>query len=499
MAQSRSRGPLLARVPGAGLPPLGVLPGPARHLGLALLGLVLVLGAAATGPLLVAGGVLALVLAVLLLAHPRAAAALLVLAVVLMENNPDWGVPITQRLYQGVVSDLAPADLLLIGAVAATGLVCIRRGEVRVPTPFGPPLTLLLLGFVLGVINGRLGGESRTFQLISTTTALAPLFLVPVIVVNLVEPGADLVRWLGRLSGLAIVKAVLGLGVVFLGIASAAGPGLPPLTYYEPTSNLLLMLVLLGVAAALLARVPLPRWVTLGTALVVLSLVLSYRRTFWLATLLALAIVLVVAGRRTTRRLIVPALLVLALGGTAIYRAGIGGGLDGALATRIESIDPSKLQTSDQDRYRLAERRNVRDELERRPITGIGVAVPWKQRYPTDLSYPFVDFYAHTAFLWLWLREGIVGPIAYFALYGTALWSGVRTFRRAEDGRVRAMGLAVGVGFVGVLVVELASTLIGIDNRANVVLGLMLGLLAVAHRGVGGAGAPGPDRMMPGR
>ena len=458
---------------------------------------VLVAGAAyVAGPTLVLGALALGLVGLLLLAHARWALALYVVVVVVCENNADWGVPILERAYLGVVRDFAPVDFLLAASLVGTVLLAVRRRALRTPSPFGLPLAFMLLVYVFGVLNGVLGGDSQSFQVLGTSLSYAPLFIVPLVVVNLVGPGADLPRVLGRLAALTIVKAFLGLFVVYAGIALVAGPGLPPLTYYEPTSNLLLLTLVLCVLTATVAGISLPRWLSLLSIVAAVCLVLSYRRTFWLAGLLCVAIVIVVAGRRTTRRLILPTLLV-ALGlGFVVVRGGLGADVSGPIATRVESITPSKVSSNDQDRYRLTERRNVLAEIRRRPITGIGVGVPWETRYPVNLQIRFLDFYTHTAVLWQWLKNGVLGAVTYVWLMIAAITCGVRVFRRHADPRVRAFGLGGGIAFVGLSVVEAASTVVGPDVRGTLVVGLLLGLLAVAHRGLQDDGAAGSAPMI---
>ena len=80
-------------------------------------------------------------------------------------------------------------------------------------------------------------------------------------------------------GGLTVVKAVLGLGVV-AGVGVGADGSI--ITDHEPAANWLAMLYVLVILGSLVGRVRvgrLARWLAL---LVLLSLVLSLRRSFWI-------------------------------------------------------------------------------------------------------------------------------------------------------------------------------------------------------------------------
>ena len=68
--------------------------------------------------------------------------------------------------------------------------------------------------------------------------------------------------------------------------------GSSTLSYYEPAANWLIMVAMLAMFAAVLVRARPPVWMLLGAPLLIASLVLSYRRSFWIAAVLGLLLVL---------------------------------------------------------------------------------------------------------------------------------------------------------------------------------------------------------------
>jgi hypothetical protein len=133
---------------------------------------------------------------------------------------------------------------------------------------------------------------------------LAYVVLVPLLVVNVVETPEQARQALGFGAALAVAKAVLGLAGVVAGVGTVVDGA--TITYYEPVANWLSLLVIVGVVAALLLRARLPLWLLAGTPLIVLTLALSLRRSFWIGAALALLLVCLLGSRPLHRRLLVP-------------------------------------------------------------------------------------------------------------------------------------------------------------------------------------------------
>jgi hypothetical protein len=157
------------------------------------------------------------------------------------------------------------------------------------------------------------------------------------------------------------------------------------------------------------------------------------------------------------------------------------GDLSGPIVQRGASINPSKVTRDRQDRYRIAERHNVVADLRTHPLAGAGIGVGWQATYPMPFEYETGRHYVHVAVLWWWLNMGVLGAITYGWLMLTAAFIGWTVWRRHPDGVVRVSGLAMGMGVLGVAIVELTASFIGPDPRAATLLGVMVGLLAVAH------------------
>jgi hypothetical protein len=415
---------------------------------------------------------LAGLLAAYLISAPKIALAALLGLVVVVEVDPVGLLPIGPSVYEPVQYGLTAPDLLLGILVAGTAFELLRTRSH--PRGIGP-MTLPLLAFALACAGGLATGYfagAPVDDLARSAIRFTYMLLLPLVVVNLLRDDASLRAFLGGAAGLAAFKAVTGLLAIAAGVGLSVEGG--TITYYEPLANWLLLLLLLTVLVARVRDVQLPGWVLWTVPLALAALLLSYRRSFWIAGAFALVLVLVLGSRRRSRTVLaigaVGALLALAL--TLVV------GPESPIATRARSIQPSELTASRADRYRVDEQRNVISELRDHPITGLGVSVPWSAREP--LAEEHDRNYIHVVLLWYWLKLGILGVITYLWLMATAVWTAFMVWRQHPDGLIRAAGLAAVGGLVALVIVELTASFVGIEPRITAAFGALLGWIGAA-------------------
>jgi O-antigen ligase len=419
---------------------------------------------------------LALGLVVVLLSNSLAMTVFVVGLIVLCEG-PAFGLfTFTASLY----THATVLNVLVALVVVSVGLDLIRRQQpLWLPRALLPPLVILALAMVAGIVTGHAAGLGLTKE-IHSENLLAYLLLLPIAVANLNIDRRRVSLLLQGAFGLAIVKAILGLAEV----ASGRGGTIEhsaSLTYYEPVSNWLIMIAVLGIFAAVVARMRPPLWMLLGSPLLIASLLLSYRRSFWVAAILGLLLVLLLALSPVGRRLLVPVSLLVAaaiwLLGSANFQA------QSPLLKRAVSLSPSSLTTNREDRYRLDERANVLGAIGEHPITGLGVQVPWAATV-RGLSVEHLDgrLYVHFVALWFWLNLGILGLIAYLTLLIGAAVLAWRVWNRSREPTLRAFGLASLCGLAGLAVIETTASFTGVDARFTVLFGAQIGLLALLAR-----------------
>jgi O-antigen ligase len=421
------------------------------------------------------------VAALALLRRPGVAVGL-VLAVVVMGERSDTGFfPFTSRLYDPAHGTATPVEALLALALMAVVLDRLaRRRPFRLGGVLALPLALVALAALAGAVTGLATGASIS-DVIYAGRQLAYVVLMPILVVNVVETPEQARRALALGAGLAVAKAALGLAGVVAGVGTVVEGS--TITYYEPVANWLALLVIVGVVAARLLRARLPLWLLAGTPLLVLSLALSQRRSFWIGAVLALLLVGLLGSRPLHRRLLVPAALLVALAVWSLSAVGFQAfQAQGALVARAQSLQPSRVEVNAEDRYRLDERANVIAELRRHPIAGLGLGIDWAATHPLPVEHENGRGYTHVVAFWWWLKLGILGLAAYLALVLACLITSWEVWRRSADPLFSVAGLAAMCSLAALVLVETVGSFTGVDARFSVVIGAVAGLLAVLWR-----------------
>jgi O-antigen ligase len=423
---------------------------------------------------------LALVLAVIVLRKPLVMLVLAVAAATICEG-PTFGIlTFTGNLYRSFYKNLTPLDGLVVALFFSIGWELVRtRRALHVPRVLILPAIFLALSLLAGAIVGSSSGSSLKFVLLQENLLLY-LLLLPIAVANLEIDRRKLRLLLLGAFGIAVLKAVLGLIEVGTG-HGASIEGSSTLTYYEPAANWVVMIAILGVFAAIVAKTRPPAPILLASPLLVACLVLSYRRSFWIATVLAIALIFLLGASPVGRRMLVPTALLIV--GAILLLGSINFQSQAPIIKRATSLNPSSLEANIEDRYRLDERANVLAEIKRHPITGIGIAVPWSATART-LSTEHLEGrqYVHFAALYYWLKMGILGLISYIAVIIAAATLSWKAWRYNRDPLLRAFGLASLCGTIGLIVLDTTASFTGVDPRFTVIFAAQLGLLAIAAK-----------------
>ena len=203
-----------------------------------------------------------------------------------------------------------------------------------------------------------------------------------------------------------------------------------------------------------------------------IGLLLTYERTFWLATFLGLGFIAVRAGFAQRLRVVVLVLgLVLVL---APVMSTIAPGALSAASERLLSLN--QYGNDDSVRYRLQEGRHVIDKIQAHPFVGWGLAdqvyygLPWLQTPPTAQSF------AHNGYLWLAWKLGIPGAMLLFA---TIAWAIVARPPPRIDPLYRAVRLGAQASFLLMAVISItfpSFSALNITAVSGVLLAMCLGM-----------------------
>ena len=425
----------------------------------------------------------AIVCALILLARPVVAVTLAVALVVICEGGTFGILTFTAKLYEITYKDLTLVDGVVALAIVSVALDLLRRRRTPyVPRGLMVPMVMLALGMIDGLVVGHAAGASLRFA-VASEHVLGYLLFLPIAVCNPELDRRQIMRLLAGMLVLAGVKALLGLIELAAHLGSPI-EGVAELTYYEPTANWLIMIGMLTVFAALLARAKPPLWTVVLGPVLVACLLLSYRRSFWIAAALGLLLVLLLGLSPHGRRLLVPTGLGLAV---AVWLLGsIHFQTQAPIIKRAVSLSPSNLQANAEDRYRLNERANVIAEIRAHPIQGLGVTIPWAATAQTlaveGEAGALGRQYVHFAALWFWLRLGILGLFAYVGMLLGSMWVAWRAWRSSSEPMLRAFALASLCGMVGLMAMDTTASFTGIDARFTTLFAAQIGLLALIAR-----------------
>ena len=303
-----------------------------------------------------------------------------------------------------------------------------------------------------------------------------PLILLPFVVVNALRDRAS-IRWaLIVAAALAGAKAALGLIEIVVGMGYGA-PGRSSDHVSGADRELALHRRGPGAVARLMQRRSTPLWLLLISLISIASLVLSYRRSFWIAAVLGLLIVVLIGLQRRRWLSMIPGFVAVAFALWLSIGTGVIGEVHGPIAERAESLTPAKIESNEEDRYRIGERRNVIAQLGADPLTGIGFAVPWVAQYPLSVDREGSRLYVHFTALSWWLKLGIFGLLAYLAIVGASIWSSYRVWREHPDPWFQTVGLAMVGAFIGLALAETSASFTGITPRLTAVFAVAAGIV----------------------
>ncbi len=228
-------------------------------------------------------------------------------------------------------------------------------------------------------------------------------------------------------------------------------------------------------------------FMTLTFPVVLVADIANQRRTAWAIAAVALATVFAICyfGLPSRRKLITE----LAIAGTvlaAIYWVGFSNdpGLLGQPARAVLSqLNPS-LRDQASNQYRVVENVNLGIVIRNSVPFGTGFGHPIPQTVPNvDISNidSFISYLPHNTVLYVWLRLGIPGIVAFWMMLGIALMTAVQIFRRRPDNVSIVLSIAV-IAAVMSYVVQGFYDMGLYWFRIAIMMGCLMGALEVARR-----------------
>lgn len=444
----------------------------------------------------VASGAAGFLLLLLLLWRVPAALVLVPVAVALLFEQIPLGLAdrLTERipLFRSLDTSaglsglhVSPAELIVACALLIWTVrgVAARRPLAGRPTALGTGLALLAMVTLAALIRGVAGGGVVNVAV----DEIRPFVYAAVLYL----PAAEVMRRPSRLWALLWVD-VLATG--FKGLQGTyrylvlrdAVP--PPEAILEHEEAVFFSLFILLTAGLWLfgIRGRLRRVATCLLPFVVLADLANQRRAAWIILCAGLVLLLACAWVRCTeRRRLVLGVAVAATVTAAVYLPLFWNSSStiGQPARALSSAFTPSSRDQSSDLYRVAEDLDLGIDIRQSTPLGLGFGRPIPHPVPLpDLTTvdPFIDYVPHNGILYVWLRMGAAGALAFWFVVGAAIVVACRVVR-ARDRRVALVG-AFGLWTVAAYVLEGWFDQGLMSTRVAFVTGCVLGCLTAASR-----------------
>ncbi|HKW60262.1 MAG TPA: O-antigen ligase family protein [Candidatus Dormibacteraeota bacterium] len=375
---------------------------------------------------------------------------------------------------------ISPAEILmsitLLGVIGSSIVSGVTWAKGRLMNAY----VLFILAVCLGELNGLVHGGDFKLSLWELRPQVYAFFTFIM--------GTFLLR---DRKQLIILLAVTLAGELFMGIVGSyryfvtldrAVANANPILAHED-SYLLSLFAIAVVIGLVWFRRPLVFALLVLSPLPVTALLENHRRAGTGALVLEIVVVLALAYVLEPRlRKALAAVGVILLVAGAVFTIVFWNQQYGALAELIRPIksliNPNARDLSS-DLYRIAETANLRLTFRSSPIFGIGFGHPYYIVYPqtgVQKYDPLWNIIPHNNLLWIPMRMGVIGMVAFWGLIIAATIEAVRIARSASDLLIRCAMVFVLAGIFGLLFTGYYD--ITIENYRNaIVLGIMLAII----------------------
>jgi O-antigen ligase len=184
------------------------------------------------------------------------------------------------------------------------------------------------------------------------------------------------------------------------------------------------------------------------------ALAITFSRAYWIAAVVALIVAILLMPKTPRRRALLyfaafaagAALLAMAVAGPLFWK------ILAVLGERFESILGAGVDLS--FRNRLAESAGALDRILANPVWGYGFG--YYYFFDPVIPYQLPTWYVHNAYLYLWLKLGLLGLIAFLVWYGSVLRHACSAYRSTTDPFLKP--LLLGIASVMIAMIPLSVT-----------------------------------------
>lgn len=330
--------------------------------------------------------------------------------------------------------------LIILLLIIATGLAT-RRKEILRGGALLLPFLVFLGCVVVGVVHGlATGGQFRIIVL--EVRPFWYLFTTYLVAYNLVNDKRHVMGFLWILVLGTFFKALQGCFIVITVLHGHINGAANEIMAHEQ-SYFFIMILLLILLCILMKRMRRLMWVCVASLpFLVIALLANNRRADYLAFVLGAAAVWVLAIRINVawrKQLIVWLLITSAVaGGYILVFGSINTPISEPAKSIISVIQPNQSDARDlaSNLYRTFEDADLKFTETQSPILGYGFGKPFLEPSPLPNIVgldPYYLYIPHNNILWIWMRLGPIGYLAFWYLFGAAIVRGGVIMKRLRD------------------------------------------------------------------
>lgn len=377
---------------------------------------------------------------------------------------------------------ITPAEILMLAVAGVAVARSVAEHKVRWPSgrlvaAYGIYLVVVLGAEVHGLLSG---GDLKT-----SLWEMRPQvygFVLFILTTTLIEDRRQLERVALIFLLAAAAKALIGDYRYFVTLGGKLGVQQDVLAHED--SYFLAILIVSGLAALIWLRRRLTVvLIAAVTPLALVAMLANSRRAGVYALAAAVIVTLVLAYRfePPLRKTLAFASVVMVV--AAIVFIGYAWdkqyGIQAQLVRPVRSlIDPTQRDFLS-DQYRTAENANLRLTFQSSPLIGVGFGSPYLMAYPmADISriYPLWNVIPHNSLMWVGMRMGAIGFVAFWGLIGLAILQGFYVLGRSRDPLIRAVAAVAIAAVVAEIMVGYGD--LQLESYRNLIfLGATLGIL----------------------
>jgi putative inorganic carbon (HCO3(-)) transporter len=394
------------------------------------------------------------------------------------------------------IGSLHLSDVLLLGMLC---LILIRGfiepGFKIVRTPLDLPLLsfygIALFSTIFEKLNGNLSWDR---QLALQGTRIITYYLTFFIVTNFIRKKGQL-RFL--VTGILILGSIVAFAMVVQYIAGDKIHLFPGRVETVQTGNItytgvtrvlppgqsLVFLSFITLLSLLAINKTQTRTIItyLLTMLAGIGVLLTFNRNFWVGIGIALLCMLTLIKLSDIRKLIMWAMIAIALTGIiipfgqAIVNSQANNPVD-AIIGRLSTLVNINTLSEGSLTYRYIENNYALQQIITHPILGLGLGVFYRPYDPRlDFGSQILTNYIHSGQLGLILDTGILGYICFLWLSGLFILRGLKFWKTIQESEERAIFLAMTLSYIGIFAAAIVSPIFQ-QWYWTPVLGIMMGI-----------------------